>query len=30
VCYPALWFGEVAGHDTRDLCPDKWHKIHVL
>ena len=30
VCYPALWFGEVAGHDTRDLCPDEWHKIHVL
>jgi hypothetical protein len=30
VCYPALWFGEVAGHDTRDLCPNEWHKIHVL
>ena len=30
VCYPAVWFGEVAGHDTRDLCPDKWHKIYVL
>ena len=30
VCYPAIWFGEVAGHDTRDLCPNEWHKIHVL
>ena len=30
VCYPALWFGEVAGNDTRDLCPNEWHKLHVL
>jgi len=30
VCYPALWFGEVAGNDTRDLCPNEWHKIYVL
>jgi hypothetical protein len=30
VCYPSLWFGEVAGHDTSDLCPDEWHKIYVL
>jgi len=30
VCYPSVWFGEVAGHDTRDLCPDEWNKIHVL
>jgi len=30
VCYPALWFGEVAGNDTRDLCPKEWHKIHIL
>jgi len=27
VCYPATWFGEVAGHDTRDLCPIEWNKI---
>ena len=27
VCYPATWFGEVAGHDTRDLCPMDWNKI---
>jgi hypothetical protein len=27
VCYPATWFGEVAGHDTRDLCPMEWNKI---
>ena len=30
VCYPALWFGEVAGNDTRDLCPNEWHKIYIL
>ena len=30
VCYPALWFGEVAGIDIKDLCPNEWHKIHVL
>jgi hypothetical protein len=27
VCYPATWFGEAAGHDTRDLCPMEWNKI---
>jgi hypothetical protein len=27
VCYPATWFGEAAGHDTRDLCPMDWNKI---
>ena len=27
VCYPALWFGEAAGHDTRDLCPMEWNKM---
>jgi hypothetical protein len=30
VCYPALWFGEAAGNDTRDLCPNEWYKIYVL
>jgi len=30
VCYPTLWFGKVAGHDTRDLCPDEWAKIYVV
>ena len=29
VCYPSVWFGEVAGHDVRDLCPDTWKKIKV-
>lgn len=29
VCYPSLWFGESAGHDTSDLCPEEWNKIHV-
>ena len=27
VCYPSVWFGEVAGHDTSDLCPKEWNKI---
>ena len=27
VCYPAIWFGDAAGHDTRDLCPMEWNKI---
>jgi hypothetical protein len=29
VYYPALWFGDAAGHDTRDLCPIDWNKITV-
>ena len=29
VCYPATWFGEAAGHDTRDLCPMNWNKILI-
>ena len=29
VYYPALWFGNAAGHDTRDLCPMEWNKITV-
>ena len=29
VYYPALWFGEAAGHDTRDMCPIDWVKITV-
>ena len=27
VYYPSVWFGEAAGHDTRDLCPPDWNKI---
>ena len=29
VYYPAVWFGEAAGHDTRDMCPIDWVKIIV-
>jgi hypothetical protein len=29
VCYPSVWFGEVAGNDTKDLCPVEWRKIPV-
>jgi tellurite resistance-related uncharacterized protein len=28
VCYPAKWFGTKAQHDTSDLCPEDWTKIH--
>jgi hypothetical protein len=27
VCYPSVWFGQSAPHDTRDLCPPEWEKI---
>ena len=29
VCYPSIWFGPVAKHDTRDLCPIEWKKISI-
>jgi hypothetical protein len=29
VCYPSVWFGEVAGNDTSDLCPEEWNRIYV-
>lgn len=29
VCYPSVWFGEAAGHDTSDLCPEEWNKIII-
>ena len=36
VCYPSLWFGPQLSnpntseyHNTKDLCPDTWHKIQV-
>jgi len=29
VCYPSEWFGPVANHDTRDLCPKHWVQIYV-
>ena len=27
VCYPSVWFGPAANHNTSDLCPPKWTKI---
>ena len=29
VCYPSIWFGEAAPHDTKDLCPPEWTRIRV-
>ena len=28
IFYPYLWFGPSAGHDTKDMCPPDWIKIH--
>lgn len=27
VCYPSIWFGPSASHNTSDLCPPEWNKI---
>jgi hypothetical protein len=27
VCYPSVWFGPSAQHNTSDLCPPEWNKI---
>ena len=27
VCYPSIWFGPSAPHNTSDLCPPDWNKI---
>jgi len=29
ICYPSVWFGEIANHNTKDLCPPDWNKINV-
>jgi hypothetical protein len=29
ICYPSVWFGPKAGHDTKDLCPPEWNKIDL-
>ena len=29
VCYPSIWFGVAANHDTKDLCPPEWNRISV-
>jgi hypothetical protein len=29
VCYPSIWFGPAAPHDTKDLCPPTWTKIEA-
>lgn len=28
VCYPSIWFGSSANHNTKDLCPPEWNKIY--
>jgi len=29
VCYPSVWFGPSAKHNTSDLCPPEWIKITI-
>jgi hypothetical protein len=29
VCYPSVWFGPSAPHDTKDLCPPSWKCIEA-
>ena len=29
VCYPSVWFGASAPHNTKDLCPESWAKIEA-
>ena len=29
VCYPSVWFGPCAPHNTSDLCPPDWIKIYA-
>lgn len=29
VCYPSIWFGPAASHDTKDLFPPSWTRINV-
>jgi hypothetical protein len=27
VCYPSIWFGPSAPHNTKDLCPPEWYRV---
>jgi len=29
ICYPSVWFGNVANNNTKDLCPPNWNRIQV-
>jgi hypothetical protein len=29
ICYPSVWFGEIAKNNTKDLCPREWNRIEV-
>lgn len=29
VCYPSVWFGQLANNNTKDLCPNDWVKIEA-
>jgi hypothetical protein len=29
VCYPSIWFGPSAPHNTNDLCPLEWFEVNI-
>lgn len=29
VCYPSIWFGPSAPHNTNDLCPSEWFEVNI-
>lgn len=30
ICYPSVWFGPKAGHNTTDLFPKDWNKVAII
>jgi hypothetical protein len=30
ICYPSVWFGPKAAHNTKDLFPKDWNKIAIV
>lgn len=30
ICYPSVWFGPNAAHNTKDLFPKDWTKIAII
>lgn len=30
ICYPSVWFGPKAAHNTQDLFPTDWTKIAII
>ena len=30
ICYPSVWFGPKAAHNTNDLFPKDWNKVAII